>query len=78
VDTIGWGKLDSISFLTTHLDPQSWGKKDAWVKLWIHNHTLWDSQVGKREIMEEYGGKGSDSQKAATLKEYSSQIYQEG
>jgi len=70
VNSIGFANVISIDFMTVHSYPSHWGKDDNWVSQWINAHKSWADQVGKPVIMEEYGGTGSDSQKAAKLQLY--------
>ena len=55
VDSLGFGRLSSIDFLTAHLYPSSWSKSVQWADGWIQTHAQWAQQVGKPVVMEEFG-----------------------
>jgi mannan endo-1,4-beta-mannosidase len=56
VDTIAFGRVSTIDFLTAHLYPSHWSKSTQWGDEWIQKHAQWaHEQVGKPVVMEEFG-----------------------
>jgi hypothetical protein len=77
VDTLAYGRMETIDFLSLHLYTDQWGKSTDWGTSWITRHVADSRALGKPALLGEFGIR-DDTQRDAVYNTWMQAIQDSG